>query len=50
MLRLGVLTSVLLTAPAAAQNADIVVTGRGLPEAIGEDVYDVIVIDRERLR
>ena len=28
---------------------EIIVTGRGLPEALGESVYDTILIDRERL-
>lgn len=37
----------LLAAPAGAQ--DIVVTGRGLEAAAGEEAYDVAVIPRERL-
>jgi outer membrane receptor protein involved in Fe transport len=31
------------------QSADIVVTGRGLPEAPGEAAYDIVTIGRERL-
>jgi vitamin B12 transporter len=34
---------------ALAQPAEIVVTGRGLDQSIGEDVYDSIVLDRHRL-
>src|SRR3712207_701010 len=50
MLRGFILPFFVLAVPAAAQQGDeIVVTGRGLGEAMGEDVYDVIVIDRERL-
>ena len=37
----------LVPVPAAAQ--DIVVTGRGLEEAVGERVYDTVVIGRDRL-
>ncbi|HET9639860.1 MAG TPA: TonB-dependent receptor [Allosphingosinicella sp.] len=37
----------LATAPAAAP--DIVVTGRGLGAAAGEEVFDTLVIDRDRL-
>lgn len=36
-----------LSAPALAQ--EIVVTGRGLGAALGESVYDVVVLDRDRL-
>ena len=36
-------------APVLAQPADIVVTGRGLGEALGDSVYDTVLIDRERL-
>ena len=36
-------------APLHAQTADIVVTGRGLGEALGDSVYDTVLIDRERL-
>ncbi|HEX8526473.1 TonB-dependent receptor [Allosphingosinicella sp.] len=35
--------------PALAQPADIVVTGSGLRPGLGENVYDVVEIDRERL-
>src|SRR3954452_18656675 len=45
--RLLMLLPALVSAPAAAQ--EIVVTGRGLERAIGEDVFDVIEIPRERL-
>jgi outer membrane receptor protein involved in Fe transport len=41
------LSLLLLSAPAAAQ--DIVVTGRGLDPAAGEDVFDVVTLPRERL-
>ena len=37
-----------LASPALAQE-EILVTGRGLEESLGEDVYDVVVLDRERL-
>ena len=36
-------------APLHAQPADIIVTGRGLGEGLGDSVYDTVVIDRERL-
>lgn len=36
-------------APLLAQSADIVVTGRGLGEGLGDSVYDTVLIDRERL-
>lgn len=50
MLRGFILPFFLLAAPALAQEQDaIVVTGRGLPEGLGESVYDVVVLDRERL-
>jgi len=40
----------LCSAPAFAQEQpEIVVTGRGLAEGSGERVYDVVVLDRERL-
>ncbi len=39
----------LVAAPAAAQEAEIVVTGRGLGEARGEAVYDAVEIGRDRL-
>ena len=37
----------LLATPAFAQ--DIVVTGQGLPPALGDKAYDIVVIDRARL-
>lgn len=46
--RLLVPVSLLLSAPAFAQQ-EIVVTGQGLGTALGEDVYDVVTIGRERL-
>ena len=55
MLRLGLLTLAAAASPALAQaeseesEAEIIVTGRGLGEAVGEAVYDVVVLDRERL-
>jgi vitamin B12 transporter len=49
MLRLGVLPFLLLSGAASAQAPEIVVTGQGLREARGEAVYDVVVLDRERL-
>jgi outer membrane receptor protein involved in Fe transport len=42
-----VLPLLFLSAPAAAQ--DIVVTGRGLDPAAGEEVFDVVTLPRERL-
>ena len=36
-------------APLLAQSPDIIVTGRGLGEGLGDRVYDTVVIDRERL-
>ena len=42
----------LLIAPTVAWSQasdEIIVTGRGLREAIGEDVYDIVILDRERL-
>ncbi|PWG01998.1 TonB-dependent receptor [Sphingosinicella humi] len=36
-------------APLYAQPADIVVTGRGLDESLGDAVYSTVVIDRARL-
>jgi outer membrane receptor protein involved in Fe transport len=45
-----VLPFFLCSAPALAQEqAEIIVTGRGLEEGLGEDVYDAVVLDRERL-
>jgi outer membrane receptor protein involved in Fe transport len=38
-----------LPTAALAQQEEIVVTGRGLSEGIGEQAYDVITIDRDRL-
>lgn len=49
MLRLGPLIFALAAAPALAQTDNIVVTGRGLEQALGEDVFEMVVIDRERL-
>jgi outer membrane receptor protein involved in Fe transport len=49
MLRLGLLALASVAAPAAAQEAEIVVTGRGLQAGIGERVFDVVLIDRGRL-
>lgn len=46
--RLPLLFALLASAPALAQE-DIVVTGRGLAPALGEEAFDVIVIPRERL-
>ena len=37
------------TAAEAQEETEIIVTGRGLPEALGEDVYDTVVIGRDRL-
>ncbi|HEY0116367.1 MAG TPA: TonB-dependent receptor [Allosphingosinicella sp.] len=47
----SVLLPVLFASPAAAwaQPQDIVVTGRGLEEAPGEAIYDIVTIPRERL-
>lgn len=39
----------LLLATAPAATPDIVVTGRGLAPAAGEEVFDTFVVDRERL-
>jgi outer membrane receptor protein involved in Fe transport len=41
----------LLAAPAAAfaQDQEIIVTGRGLDAALGDDAYDVVTIGRDRL-
>jgi vitamin B12 transporter len=39
----------LLLAAAPAATPDIVVTGRGLAPAAGEEVFDTVVIDRDRL-
>ena len=48
MLRSLALPALLLASPAFAQE-EIVVTGRGLDRAAGEDVYDTVLIGRERL-
>jgi vitamin B12 transporter len=48
MLRCLALPALLLAAPAFAQE-EIVVTGRGLDRAPGEDVYGTVLIGRERL-
>jgi outer membrane receptor protein involved in Fe transport len=46
----SLLTLLLAAAPAPAQpNPDIVVTGRGLDRAAGEEALDVVVVDRDRL-
>lgn len=34
---------------ARAESADIIVTGAALPEAKGDEAYDIVTIDRERL-
>src|SRR3712207_6323276 len=53
MLRSGLLPLLVLPVPALAQEGEqeqeIVVTGRGLREGLGEDVYDVVTLGRERL-
>jgi outer membrane receptor protein involved in Fe transport len=48
LLRALALPALLLASPAFAQQ-EIIVTGRGLDRAAGEDVYDTVVIGRERL-
>ena len=48
MLRALTFPAFLFASPALAQQ-EIVVTGRGLDRAAGEDVYDTVVIGRERL-
>src|SRR5207253_6516518 len=40
----------LAAGPACAQSDEIVVTGRGLGEAPGEAVFDVVTVDRARLQ
>ena len=49
MVRSGPLILAIAAAPAAAQADGIVVTGRGIEAGLGEDVYDVVVLDRDRL-
>jgi outer membrane cobalamin receptor len=50
MLRSGLLAFALFgSSAAAAQDADILVTGRGLGEPPGEEAFDVVTIERERL-
>jgi outer membrane receptor protein involved in Fe transport len=49
MLRYGALIFALAAAPALAQTDEIVVTGRGLEQGLGEAVYDIVVVERERL-
>jgi outer membrane receptor protein involved in Fe transport len=50
MLRCFILPLFVVASPALAQqSSEIIVTGRGLEEGLGEDVYDVVVLDRERL-
>src|SRR3712207_5626799 len=49
MLRGFILPFFMCAAPAFAQEAEIVVTGQGLRPALGEEVYDTVVIGRERL-
>jgi outer membrane receptor protein involved in Fe transport len=49
MLRVLALTTLFLPSLVLAQEPEIVVTGRGLPQALGEEVYDTVVIGRERL-
>ncbi|HEY0625095.1 MAG TPA: TonB-dependent receptor [Allosphingosinicella sp.] len=49
MLRGFILPFFVAASPAVAQEAEIVVTGRGLGAALGDDVYDVVVLNRERL-
>ena len=49
MFRFALLTSALLAAPASAQTDEIVVTGRGLGPARGEEVFSTFLIERDRL-
>jgi outer membrane receptor protein involved in Fe transport len=49
MLRLLAIFAFCLPSAAYAQNDEIVVTGRGLPRALGEEAYGGVVIERERL-
>ncbi len=49
MLRWTALPLFLLASSALAQQPDIIVTGRGLGPAAGEQVFDTLVVDRDRL-
>jgi outer membrane receptor protein involved in Fe transport len=49
MFRYGALLLAIAAAPAAAETDDIVVTGRGLRQGLGESVFDTVVLDRSRL-
>src|SRR3712207_6834388 len=49
MLRCFILPFFICAAPALAQEPEIVVTGQGLAAGLGEDVYDTVVIGRDRL-
>jgi outer membrane receptor protein involved in Fe transport len=49
MLRFGALPLLLASAPALAQESEIVVTGRGLAAPRGEEVFATRIIGRERL-
>ncbi|MFC7498967.1 TonB-dependent receptor [Enterovirga sp. GCM10030262] len=49
MLRFGTVALALASTSALAQPAEIVVTGRGLDAAAGEDAYGAVVIGRDRL-
>jgi len=53
-MRFLLLSSALIGGPALAQAPpppaeEIIVTGRGLPQALGESVYDTVLIHRDRL-
>ena len=47
--RLLASAALLFATPAFAQDEDIVVTGQPLPASIGEEAYDVAVVDRDRI-
>ena len=47
--RLLLLPCLICGSSVLAQEQEIVVTGRGLDEGLGENVYDVVTIDRQRL-
>ena len=49
MLRWAPLALLLAAAPGAAQETEIVVTGRGLEQGLGESVFDTYLLDRDRL-